>query len=40
MNPAVRRLSSRICWKPREIVHRIGSTTIVKTMITVGEISR
>jgi hypothetical protein len=40
MIPAVRRLSSRTCWKASEIVHRIGRTTIANTMTTVGEMSR
>ena len=40
MKPAWRRFSSRTCWKPKEMVHTIGSTTIVKTMTTVGVISR
>jgi hypothetical protein len=40
MNPVLRRLSSRTFWNASEMVHRIGRTTIVKTMTTVGEISR
>ena len=40
MTPVLRRLSSRTCWKASETVHRIGSTTIAKTITAVGEMSR